>query len=152
MINRQKKPGEYIRRVEAVVEIDGKEVVMAFITNNLDWAPSSVCDLYKIRWQIEVFFKQIKQTLKLSDFLGNSAHAVKWQVWSALLLHLIVRFLAYVSAWNHSFARLFALIRSACWKELDLMDLLESCGTAGGQLEPPLSMQCNVAEAFLLGG
>ncbi|MDZ4815291.1 MAG: IS4 family transposase, partial [Verrucomicrobiota bacterium] len=59
---------------------------------------------------------------------------------------------AYVSAWNHSFARLFALIRSACWKELDLMDLLESCGTAGGQLEPPLSMQCNVAEAFLLGG
>lgn len=51
-----------LRRVEAKVEVDGKEVVMVFITNNFEWAASSVCDLYKSRWGIEAFFKQLKQT------------------------------------------------------------------------------------------
>lgn len=50
---------------------------MVFLTNNLDWSPVSVCELYRRRWQIEVFFKQLKQTVQLVDFLGNSANAVK---------------------------------------------------------------------------
>ncbi len=48
---------------------------MTFITNNLEWAASSICDLYRCRWGIEVFFKQIKQTLKVCDFLGHSKQA-----------------------------------------------------------------------------
>ena len=87
-----------LRRVEAEVEIDGEWRVMTFITNNLTWAASSVAELYRCRWQIEVFFKQIKQTLQLSDFLGNSANAVRWQVWTALLVYLLLRFLAFVTA------------------------------------------------------
>jgi IS4 transposase len=50
-----------------------------FLTNNLKWSPRSVADLYRCRWQIEVFFKQIKQTLQLGDFLGHNANAVRWQ-------------------------------------------------------------------------
>ena len=48
-----------------------------------------MADLYRCRWQIEVFFKQIKQSLQLCDFLGNSANAVRWQVWTALLLYVL---------------------------------------------------------------
>jgi len=50
---------------------------------------TSVADLYRCRWQIEVFFKQIKQSLQLCDFLGNSVNAVRWQVWTALLLYVL---------------------------------------------------------------
>ena len=69
-----------------LVELDGKEVVMVFITNNLEWVASSVGVLYKSRWGIEVFFKQIKQTLRVCDFLGHSKNAIRWHLWSALLL------------------------------------------------------------------
>src|SRR5258707_7693092 len=80
-----------LRRVRARVEVDGKEREMEFLTNNLQWSAGSVADLYRCRWQIEVFFKQIKQSLQLCDFLGNSANAVRWQVWTALLLYLLMR-------------------------------------------------------------
>ena len=121
-----------MRRIRALIEIEGVEREMEFLTNNMDWSPRSVADLYRSRWDIEVFFKQIKQTLKLADFLGHSANAVRWQVWSALLCYLLLRFQAYLSGWGCSFTRLFTLIRSALWKHLDLLDLLKSCGTAGG--------------------
>ena len=80
---------EAVRRVRALVEVDGKEREMEFLTNNPHWSAASVADLYRSRWQIEVFFKQIKQSLQLCDFLGNSANAVRWQVWTALLLYVL---------------------------------------------------------------
>ena len=52
-----------------------------------------MADLYRCRWQIEVFFKQIKQTLQLADFLGHNANAVRWQVWMALLVYAAVALL-----------------------------------------------------------
>lgn len=104
---------QVMRRVTAKVEIDGQERVMVFLTNHLDWSPVTVCDLYRCRWQIEVFFKQLKQTVQLVDFLGNSANAVKWQVWTALLVHLLLRFLAWRERWAHTFTRLFTYVRGA---------------------------------------
>jgi hypothetical protein len=121
-----------MRRVRALVEVDGKEREMEFLTNNLQWSARSVADLYRCRWQIEVFFKQIKQSLQLCDFLGNSANAVRWQVWTALLLYVLIRFLSVISRWNHSFTRLFTLLRAALWRKIDLWDLLRFCGIAGG--------------------
>jgi hypothetical protein len=123
---------ERMRRVRALVEVDGSERKMEFLTNNMDWSPRSVADLYRSRWSIEVFFKQIKQTLKLADFLGHSANAVRWQVWSALLTYLLLRFVAFLSSWSGSFTRLFTLIRSSLWQYFNLLDLLKSCGTAAG--------------------
>ena len=124
-----------LRRVVALVEIDGKEVEMEFLTNNLEWSPHSIADLYKCRWQIEVFFKQIKQTLQLADFLGHNANAVKWQVWTALLAYMLLRYMALVSRWAQSFIRVWALVRAGLWQKLCLRDLLRDwCGTAG---DPP---------------
>src|SRR6516162_6388196 len=90
---------EPIRRVRALVEVDGQEREMEFLTNNMRWSAGSVADLYRCRWQIEVFFKQIKQSLQLCDFLGNSANAVRWQVWTALLLYVLMRFMCVISSW-----------------------------------------------------
>jgi hypothetical protein len=124
---------EIMRRITALVEIDGREVEMVFLTNNMAWSPASVADLYRCRWSIEAFFKQIKQTLQLADFLGHSANAVRWQVWTALLVYVLLRFLAFVHGWHHSFTRLFTLLRSALWRRWDIATLLQSYGTASGE-------------------
>ena len=123
---------ELMRRIVALVEVDGQEVEMVFLSNNLEWSAASIVELYRCRWQIEVFFKQIKQTLQLADFLGTSANAVRWQIWTALLVYLLLRYLSFLSDWSHSFSRLFTLIRTALWKKWDLLALLERYGTAGG--------------------
>jgi hypothetical protein len=133
ILNDLDKPApELMRRVVALVEIDGQEREMTFLTNNLVWSPRSVADLYRCRWQIEVFFKQIKQTLQLADFLGHNANAVRWQVWTALLVYVLLRYLSYLSKWAHSFTRLFTILRAVLWAKLDLMKLLGRYGTAGG--------------------
>ncbi len=124
---------ELMRRVVALVEVDGKDREMVFLTNNLTWSPRSVADLYRCRWQIEVFFKQIKQTLQLADFLGHNANAVRWQVWTALLVYLLLRYLSYVANWGHSFTRLFTILRAVLWAKLDLRGLLDCYGTANGK-------------------
>jgi len=123
---------EVLRRITALVEVDGRKQEMVFLTNNMDWSPASVADLYRCRWAIEAFFKQIKQTLQLADFLGHSANAVRWQIWTALLVYVLLRFLAFAHRWDHSFTRLFTLIRSALWRHWDLASLLQSYGTASG--------------------
>jgi hypothetical protein len=130
--NLNKRAPDLMRRVVALVEIEGQEREMTFLTNNLQWSASSVADLYQCRWQIEVFFKQIKQTLQLADFLGHSANAVRWQVWIALLVYVLLRYLSYLSKWSHSFTRLFTILRAVLWSKLDLLKLLGCYGTAKG--------------------
>jgi hypothetical protein len=122
----------WLRRVVAMVEVDGKLRQMTFLSDNLEWSAQTIVDLYRCRWEIEVFFKEIKQTLQLADFLGHNANAVRWQVWTALLTYVLLRFCAWISKWAHSFTRLFTLVRSALWMKLDLRSFLELYGTAGG--------------------
>ena len=121
-----------LRMVTARVEVDGKEIEMTFITNNLKWAPSSVAGLYKSRWGIEAFFKEIKQTLNLSGFIGYNKKAIQWQIWAALLVWLLTRYTKFIFNWKHSFTRLMALLRSHVWDLYDLNELLQFHGTAGG--------------------
>jgi transposase len=113
------------------VEVDGKDVTMSFLTNNMQWSPRTITELYRSRWSIEIFFKEIKQTLQLSDFVGYNDKAVKWQVWIGLLGHLLLRFLKHVSEWELSFSRLAGTIRSAVWMKIDLLGFLRRYGTAG---------------------
>ena len=121
---------QHLRRVVAIVEINGEDVEMEFLTNNFSWSALTVAELYRCRWDIEVFFKEIKQTLQLSDFLGHNANAVRWQMWMGLLVHLMLRYLAFLSSWRHSFTRLFTVIRAVLWRYFNLMDILDSYGTA----------------------
>jgi hypothetical protein len=135
VLTRPKTHGKYpepLRLIRAIVEIDGKPTELTFITNNLEWSAHSVTDLYKSRWGIEAFFKQIKQSLQLCDFLGHGKNAIQWQVWMALLLYVLLRFLAFVNDWSHSFSRLFCMMRSVIWDLYKLVDLLRCYGTARG--------------------
>lgn len=127
--------GDYpgvLRRVTAVVEVDGQPRTLVFLTNNFTWSAGSVADLYRCRWQIESFFKQIKQTLQLADFLGHSANAVTWQIWMALLVYVLLRFQAWCNHWAHSFSRLYTRLRAALWLPRPIGELLDHYGTADG--------------------
>jgi len=83
-----------------MVEVDGEFRPMVFLTNDLIWSAQTIVNLYRCRWSSEVFFKELKQTLQLADFLGHSERAVKWQVWTALLAYVLLRFCAYVGSFN----------------------------------------------------
>lgn len=112
--------------------------------------------LYECRWEIEVFFKQMKQTLKLCDLMSYSANGIRWQVWIALLVQLLMRYLAWASGWSHSFVRLYGLVRAIVWRKLDIIEILRSYGTAGGSYRnlaqpaqaylPGLACACGTAE------
>ena len=146
----KKSRGQYpegLRLVRAIVELDGKERELEFLTNNLQWAASSIAELYKSRWQIEVFFKELKQTLQLCDFLGHNKNAVLWQVWTALILYVLLRFLAFANKWPHGFKRFFCLLRSSVWDGVLIPSLASLCGTAGG-----LPALCSAPEQLYLPG
>jgi hypothetical protein len=127
--------------------VKDERVEMTFVTNQMTWAASTVVDLYKRRWSIEAFFKQIKQVLQLCDFLGHNQKAIEWQVWMALLTFVLLRFLVYLSRWKHSFMRIFTTIRAVVWSRFDLLELLKSYGTAGGACP----LVCSPHQAYLPG-
>ena len=117
---------EELRLVTAEVEIKGRMVQMTFITDNLEWSAFTICQLYQCRWGVEVFFKEIKQTLQLADFLGYNENAVRWQIWTALLTYLL-RFVAWHGKWRHPFSRLFTLVRAVLWNFFLLASLIIEC-------------------------
>ena len=123
---------ETLRRITAIVEVDGHDMEMTFITNNFEWSPRTIAELYRARWAIETFFKELKQTLQLADFVGYNEKAVKWQVWTGLLAHLLLRFLKHVAKWILSFSRLVGTVRAAIWMKIDLLGALRLYGIAGG--------------------
>ena len=136
-----------LRLVTAHVDVNGVQKEMTFITNNMIWAPSSICDLYKCRWGVEVFFKQIKQTLQLADFLGHSRNAILWQVWMALLAYILIRYISYLGRWKGTFRRLFTLLRGVLFSRLDIFSIMSLCGTARGSPR----MVCCPQQAYFPG-
>jgi hypothetical protein len=137
----------HLRRVVALVEVNGKDEVLTFLTNQLTWSAWTVAELYRCRWDIEVFFKEIKQTLQLADFLGHNANAVRWQTWMGLLVHLLLRYLAFLSKWGHSFTRLFTVVRAVLWRYFNMIALLDSYGT----VKPPGRICGTPEQAYLPG-
>jgi hypothetical protein len=119
-----------LRRVKARVKVDGKWRTMVFLTNNFEWAASTVADLYKVRWEVELLFKELKQTLQLQDFYGENENAVEWQIWAALLTHLVLRWLKYKSGAACSYSRFAAIVRGIVWLKKDAMAILRSYGIA----------------------
>jgi hypothetical protein len=125
-----------LRMVTAFVEVDGVEREMTFVTNNTAWSARTIAELYRARWAVELFFKELKQTLQLRDFVGTNEKAVKWQVWTGLLTHLLLRYLRHVSRWGHSFSRCAGIVRSALWVKAEVVELLACYGTANGPHRP----------------
>lgn len=115
----QKKCPHLLRRVEAIREDTGEMLV--FLTNHLGLGASTIAAIYKDRWQIELFFKAIKQNLKIKTFVGTSANAVKTQIWTALISMLLLRYLQMSSKFGWSLSNLVALLRMNLFTHRDLM-------------------------------
>ena len=130
------KYGGTLRRVTAMVEMQGRMKTMEFLTNGLRWSARTVAEVYRDRWGIETFFKELKQTCQIHDFIGYSENAVQWQVWTGLLAHLLLRYLAYLSRWGLSFSRLAALVRGVLWNRRRLVETLRLYGTASPVKSP----------------
>ena len=118
-----------LRRVEAVREDTGG--ILVFLTNHgprpprLGLGASTIAAIYKDRWQIELFFKALKQNLKIKTFVGTSANAVKTQIWTALISMLLLRYLQLSSRFGWSLANLVALLRMNLFTHRDLMAWLD---------------------------
>jgi hypothetical protein len=107
-----------LRRIE--VYNPEKDEILLFLTNHLDWGSTTIAALYKDRWQIEAFFRALKQNLKIKTFVGISPNAVKIQVWTALIAMLILRYLQLVSRFPWSLSNLVALLRMNLFTHRDL--------------------------------
>jgi hypothetical protein len=99
---------------------EAKREILVFFTNLLHLAPATIAAIYKDRWQVELFFKALKQTLKVKTFLGTSANAVKTQIWTALIAMLILKYLQMKSTFGWSLSNLAALLRQQLFIFRDL--------------------------------
>ena len=98
-----------------------KNEILVFLTNHQDLGARTVAAIYKDRWQIEIFFKALKQNLKIKTFVGTSANAVKTQIWTALIAILVLKYLQLLSKLKWSLSNLLALLRMNLFTHRDLM-------------------------------
>jgi hypothetical protein len=98
-----------LRRITVWDEEQQREIIL--LTNEPRLTAGTLAKVYRFRWQIELFFKALKQTLKIKTFVGTSENAVKTQVWTALIAMLLLRFLQLKSSWAWSLSNLAAMLR-----------------------------------------
>ena len=96
-----------------------------FITNHFDWSTQTIANIYKQRWQVELFFKWIKQNLKIKTFLGNSKNAVLTQVLAALCIYLLIAFMKFQSKLTQSMQQIIRLLHTNLFSKRDLYDLFK---------------------------
>jgi IS4 transposase len=101
------------------------EQTIEIITNNFKWAAQTIGDLYKARWQIEIFFRDIKQLLHIKTFIGTSKNAVMIQIWTALITILILKYLKSISKYQWNLSNLVAFIRLNIFVKIDLKTWLD---------------------------
>jgi putative transposase len=127
-----------VRRVGYRDPESGKHYV--FTTNHFDWSAKTIASIYKQRWQVELFFKWIKQNLKIKAFLGNTENAVMTQVMIALCVYLTIAFLKFQSKIGHSLQQMCRLIHINLFAKRALMSLFS----------PPPEPPRNVFQGVLL--
>ena len=99
-----------------------REIVL--LTNHLDFGATTISEVYKDRWEIELFFKALKQNLKVKTFVGTSENAVRIQIWTALIALLLLKWLHFLSKAKWSLSNLAAMLRMNLFTYRDLMEWL----------------------------
>lgn len=111
-----------LRRVGYRDAQTGKHYV--FITNNFSLSASTIAKIYKSRWQIELFFKWIKQNLKIKSFMGTSKNAVMTQIWIALCVYLLLAYIKFTSKTSKSMQQIIRLLHTNLFEKWTLSDLI----------------------------
>jgi hypothetical protein len=118
---------------------------LGFLTNQMTLAASTIAEIYKDRWQIEVFFKLIKQNLRIKSFVGTSANAVWIQIWTALIAMLVIRFLQLKAKFGWSFSNLVYFLRMNLLVYRDLWEWLHEPFTVPPPQPDPAQLDLNLA-------
>ena len=118
----------------------GKHYV--FLTNNFKLSARTIADVYKARWQVELFFKWIKQNLKIKSFVGTSKNAVMTQIWIAMCIYLIIAYIKFQSRLKRSMQQILRLLQLNLFEKRDLMALLRG--------DPPRASVVNIYQMNLL--
>jgi len=113
-----------LRRIE--LWDDTKKESIVLLTNHLSFGATTIAAIYKDRWQIEVFFKTIKQNLKIKTFVGTSANAVMIQIWTALIAILLLKYMMFRSRFGWSFSNLIAMLRYNLFTYRNLWEWIDS--------------------------
>jgi len=112
---------KYPKRLRRVaVWNDEKGFVIEIITNHMTWTANTIGELYKSRWQIEIFFREIKQLLHIKSFVGTSENAVMIQIWTALITILVLKALKAMAKYGWHLSNLVAFIRLNLFVKIDL--------------------------------
>jgi len=122
-----------LRRIE--VWNEEKEETLVFLTNHLSFGATTVAAIYRDRWQIELFFKALKQSLRVKTFVGTSANALKTQIWTALIAMLLLKYLQLKSRYPWSLSNLVALLRQQLFVYRDVWVWLDAPFQAPPALE-----------------
>ena len=139
-IETAKKCPVQLRRIGYRNPETGKHYV--FLTNNFKLAAKTIADIYKARWQVELFFKWIKQNLKIKSFVGTSKNAVMTQIWIALCVYLLLAFIKFQSKLKKSMQQILRLLQLNLFEKRDLIALLRD--------DPPLDKETAVNQLALL--
>jgi transposase len=129
----------FFRRIEFFDEEQNR--VLVFVTNHLTWSPATIAAIYKQRWQIELFFKALKQSLRIKTFVGTSANALKTQIWAALIAMLLIKYLQLRATFGWSLSNLVALLRQQLFVYRDLWIWIDDPFQAPPPLPPPVVEQ-----------
>jgi len=113
-----------LRRIVVWDKINKREIVL--LTNHLKFGASTIAAIYKDRWEIEIFFKTLKQHLKVKTFIGTSENALRIQIWTALIVLLLLKYLHHLSKFGWSMSNLATMLRLNLFTYRDLMDWLHN--------------------------
>jgi putative transposase len=130
-----KKCPVQLRRIGYRDPVTGKHYV--FLTNNFKLSARTIADIYKARWQVELFFKWVKQNLKIKSFIGTSKNAVLTQIWIALCIYLLIAYIKFQSRMGKSMQQILRLLQLNLFEKRDLMALLR--GDPLGDKQPDIS-------------
>jgi len=122
-INTKKKYPKRLRRIAIYDQKNGQTIEL--ITNQLSWTANTISELYRSRWQIEIFFKEIKQLLKIKSFIGTSENAVMIQIWTAMITILMFKFLKAIAKYSWHLSNLVSFLRLNLFVKINLQKWLD---------------------------
>lgn len=124
MIKREWDCPHLLRRVVGWDEQNPRQIIV--LTNHLEFGATTIAAIYKERWQIELFFKALKQNLKMKSFVGTTENALRIQVWTALLALLLLKWLHHLSKAHWSLSNLASMLRLNLFPYRDLLNWLHN--------------------------
>jgi hypothetical protein len=140
----KKYPGK-LRRIRYVDSVTGK--TYTFLTNNFKLSARTIANIYKARWEIELFFKCIKQNLKIKRFFGTTPNAVFTQIWIAMIAYLLASFYKFTLKSKHSIQQIFRLVKVQLFEKRSLQEVFSN-----DIVKPPESAYINQLNLAILTG